>query len=181
MEGRKKKSFKTQPQALKKRQQEGIKSSVFFVLNKAQAKSRKLLVILNRKRHNAGALEKKIEHKTGHSGYCRENSILKFNHIDPNCTQNSLSGWWQRDPERSNFTGRTTMLVPVTRCQQVNADRWLCVWRGNAKEALPHLLSCPGFCSRASFTSRVAKHLFIKYLQTNIYIFSFLRKIRIIL
>lgn len=33
------------------------------------------------------------------------------------------------------------MLVPVTRCQQVDADLWLCVWRGNAKEALPHPLS----------------------------------------
>lgn len=55
---KKKGGFKTQPQALKKRHQEDIKSSVFFVLNKAQAQSTKLLVILNRKIHGAGALEK---------------------------------------------------------------------------------------------------------------------------
>lgn len=91
---------------------------------------------------------KKIKHKTGHPGYCRENSILKFNHIDPGCIQNSLGGWWQREPGDNNLTGRTPMLVPVTRCQQVNADRWLCVWRGNAKEALPHPLSpAPGFAA----------------------------------
>lgn len=36
----------------------------------------------------------------------------------------------------------------VTRCQQVNADRCSCVWRGNAKEALPHPLSpAPGFAA----------------------------------
>lgn len=59
MEGKKKKGFKIQPQALKKRHQEDIKSSVFFVLNEAQAQPTKLLVILNRKRHGPGALAKK--------------------------------------------------------------------------------------------------------------------------
>lgn len=118
--------------------------------------------------------KKKNTAQNGHPGYCRENSILKFNHIDPNRVQNSLSEW-QRQPGENKLSGRTTMLVPVTRCQQVNADSWLCLQRKCQGNVASLSLSSPGFCL-ASFTSRVAKYLFIKYLQTNIYTHIFLKK-----
>jgi len=73
-------------------------------------------------------LEKKPEHKPGKSGYCRKNSRITCNQIDPkceninNCVQNSLSGGLQREPGENHLTGRTPMLLTDTRCQQVNAD-----------------------------------------------------------
>lgn len=162
---------------LKKETPRGYKELSFLCFKQVPGSVHKTTCYFKQKKIRCwSAGKKKIKHKMGHPGYCRENIILKFNHIDPNCVQISLSGWWQREPGENNLTGRITMLVPVTRCQQVNADSWLCLERKCKGRVASPSFSCPGFCSLASFTSRVAKYLFIKYLQTYIYIYISLKK-----
>lgn len=77
--------------------------------------------------------QKKADHKTSHPGYCRKNSRIKCNQIDPNCdninncAQNSLGGKAAGGVWRKCVRGRTAMFFIGTRCQQANADRCLLV------------------------------------------------------